>query len=64
MILLNSYQNKSKRWDLIYKKNILIKLPVNDLKFSIILLKDLINSENIENVKIIDLRIKNKIVLS
>ena len=58
------YQNKSKRWDLIYKKNILIKLPVNDLKFSIILLKDLINSENIENVKIIDLRVKNKIVLS
>jgi len=58
------YQNKSKRWDLVYKNNILIKLPINDLKFSIILLKDLVNSENIENVKIIDLRINNKIVLS
>ena len=58
------YLHKSNRWDLIYKKNITIKLPVDDLEFAIDLLKNIINSDKINNIKIIDLRIKNNIVLS
>ncbi len=58
------YLHKSNRWDLIYKKNITIKLPVDNLEFAIDLLKNIINSDKINNIKIIDLRIKNNIVLS
>lgn len=58
------YLHESNRWDLIYKKNIIIKLPIDDLEFAIDLLKNIINSDNINNLKIIDLRIKNNIVLS
>ena len=58
------YFFKSNRWDLIYNKKIIVKLPNKDLEFSINLFKEIIESKNIENLKIIDLRIKNKIILS
>jgi len=58
------YFFKSNRWDLLYKNKITIKLPVNDLNFSINLLKDIIQNSNINKVKVIDLRIKNRVILS
>ena len=58
------YYFKSNRWDLTYKNHLIIKLPINDLEFSISLLKRIIKNSNIKDVKIIDLRIKNKVILS
>ena len=58
------YSFKSNRWDLTYKNNLIFKLPQEDLDSSLILLKNIIENKNIDDVKIIDLRIKNKIILS
>ena len=58
------YFFKSKRWDLVYKDKITIKLPINDLNNSIILLKQIFEKSNLNEIKIIDLRLKNKIIIS
>ena len=54
----------SKRWDLLYKNKVLVKLPIEDLDSSIILFKNIIKLSDSKNIKIIDLRIKNKIIIS
>ena len=58
------YYFESNRWDLIYKNNILIKLPINDLDLSLSLLNEIIQSSNINDIKVIDIRIKNRVILS
>ena len=58
------YSYKSNRWDLLFKNDLLVKLPFDELDESIKILKEIINSNKIENVKIIDLRIKDKVILS
>ena len=58
------YCFKSKRWDLLYKNKVLIKLPINDIDISIEQLKKLIKDPNLIKVKTIDLRIKDKIIIS
>ena len=58
------YSFKSNRWDLIYKNNLTLKLPQENLDNSLALFKNIIENKNIDDVKIIDLRIKNKIILS
>ena len=60
----NFYFFKSKRCDLVYKDKITIKLPINDLNNSIILLKQIFEKSNLNEIKIIDLRLKNKIIMS
>ena len=57
------YFYKSNRWDLIYKNKLTIKLPIDNLSNSIKLLKKIIDTKKIVDLKIIDLRIKNKIIL-
>tara|TARA_B100000965_G_scaffold405991_1_gene442314 strand:+ start:248 stop:931 length:684 start_codon:yes stop_codon:yes gene_type:complete len=57
------YFNKSNRWDLVYNNQIIVKLPIDEINYSISLFKDIIESSNIDEIKIIDLRIKNRIVL-
>jgi len=53
----------STRWDIVFKNNLIIKLPINsDLKLIETAKLVLLNSE-IEK-KVIDLRIKNKMILS
>ena len=53
----------SERWDIVFKNNLIIKLPINsDLKLIETAKLVLLNSE-IEK-KVIDLRIKNKMILS
>lgn len=53
----------SARWDIVFKNNLIIKLPINsDLKLIETAKLVLLNSE-IEK-KVIDLRIKNKMILS
>ncbi len=52
----------SGRWDIKFKDGLLLKLPIKDLKNTlskVLLLKD---SQNFRNSKIIDLRIKNRII--
>ncbi len=55
---------KSNRWDLEYKNKIIIKLPIDDLNLSLNLLKEIIEKLDLENINIIDLRIKNNVILS
>ncbi len=58
------YLTNSKRWNLFYKNEIIIKLPFKDVEESLEILKDIISSPDIDNINIIDLRINNKIILS
>ena len=58
------YYFKSKRWDLVYKKKTTIKLPSNNLENSINLFKKVIENHNTEEIGIIDLRIKDSVILS
>jgi len=58
------YFFKSNRWDLLYKDKFTIKLPKEGLDSSLILLKEIIENIDINNVKVIDLRIEKTIILS
>ena len=58
------YFFKSNRWNLLFKNEILVKLSADDIEFSLKLLKDIIQSSNISDIKVIDLRIKNRVILS
>ena len=58
------YSYRSNRWDLVYKNKVTFKLPIDDLDSSLVLLKEIINNMNLEKVNIIDLRIKNNVILS
>ncbi len=57
------YSFKSLRWDLMYKNKIIIKLPMEDFDISLNIFKEFINNQTLKEFKIIDLRIKNKIIL-
>jgi len=48
----------------LFKNKIIVKLPIENLDVSLSLLKDMIKSSNLNDVKIIDLRIKKRIILS
>jgi len=58
------YFFKSKRWDLSYKEKIIVKLPINDIDFSLTLFRGMLENSSIQGVKVIDLRIKNSIIIS
>ena len=58
------YYFKSNRWDLLLKNEILVKLSADDIEFSLKLLKDIIQYSNINDIKVIDLRIRNRVILS
>ena len=58
------YFFKSNRWNLLFKNEILVKLSADDIEFSLKLLKDIIQSSNINDIKVIDLRIRNRVILS
>ena len=55
---------KSGRWDIETKSGILIKLPVNNQKESLDILNKFLNNSNFKNIKIIDIRQMNKVILS
>ena len=59
----NLYFFKSKRWDLELKNNIIIKLSKDDLKNSLNNSYEFLKNNNFKNIKIIDARIKNQIIL-
>ena len=57
------YFHKNKRWDLYYDNNIIIKLPNQNISNAISLFKKLKSNTEIESGAIIDLRIKNRLIL-
>ncbi len=60
----NFYFFKSNRWDVKLKNNILIKLSKDNLKESLNNAFKSMNDINLENLKVIDARIKNQIILN
>ena len=60
----NFYFFSSKRWDLELKNNVIIKLSKNYIEDSLDLVVEFLNDQNFEDIKIIDTRIKDQIILN
>ena len=60
----NLYFFPSKRWDLMLKNNILIKLPINLEEDTLDILYEFLKDDNVNNFSIIDFRNKNQIILN
>ena len=60
----NLYFYLSQRWDLELKNNIIIKLPTDNVKDSLEIASKFLHHKDSKDVKIIDLRIKNQIILN
>ena len=60
----NFYFFKSKRWDIETKNNLIVKLPLNEIETSLHYLSKIIISEKFNDIKLIDLRQKNQIILN
>ena len=54
----------SKRWDLKLRSNITIKLPNDNIKESLKLASEFLHNNEFKDIKIIDARIKNQIILN
>ena len=50
------------RFDIVLRNDVIVKFPINFGKEIIISSNDLLNEKKFVNAKIIDLRIKNKII--
>ena len=55
---------KNKRWDLLFSNESTLKLPSQNVEKSIKIYKKLLDSDNLINKKIIDLRVTNQIILT
>ena len=60
----NLYFFPSKRWDLELKNNIILKLSKDYTKLSLDQAFELLNDNNFNNIKAVDARIKNQIILN
>ena len=60
----NLYFFPSKRWDIELKNNIIIKLSKDYTKISLDLAFEFLNNHNFEDIKVIDIRIKDQIILN
>ena len=60
----NLYFFPSKRWDVEFKNNIILKLSKNHVRLSLDQAFKLLNDNNFRHIKIIDARIKNQIILN
>ena len=58
------YYFKNRRWDLVFSNGLILKLPSKNKINSIKIYKKLLDSDNLINKKIIDLRITNQIILT
>ena len=58
------YFFKSKRWDLEFNNNILIKLPLEYNENVLDNIFEFLNNKNFLNIKILDLRVKNQIIIN
>ncbi len=55
--------SNSNRWDFIYKNKIIVKLPIENIDDSLFKFKEIILNRNFNDFKVIDLRIKNNIII-
>ncbi len=60
----NLYFFPSKRWDLELKNNVILKLSKDHTKLSLDQAFEILNDNNFNDIKIIDARIKNQIILN
>ncbi len=60
----NFYFFPSKRWDLELDNNIILKLSKDHTKLSLDRAFEVLNNNNFNNIKIIDVRIKNQIIIN
>ena len=60
----NFYHFPSGRWDIEMISGVLIKLPITEIKESLNLSTDLFNDIEFSNIKILDIRQKNQIVIN
>ena len=60
----NFYFFSSKRWDLELKNNIIIKLSNNNIQKSLSLAIKFLHNDKFKDVKVIDARIKNQVILN
>ena len=60
----NLYFFPSKRWDLELKNKTFLKLPKSNVKRSLDNIFELLNDPNFANIKTIDARVKNQIILN
>ena len=60
----NLYFFPSKRWDLELKNNVILKLSKDHIKLSLDQAFELLNDNNFNDIKIVDARIKNQIILN
>ena len=60
----NLYYFSSRRWDLELKNNVIVKLPKNNKKESLQLVFEFLHNNDFRDIKIIDARIKNRIILN
>jgi len=58
------YYYRNKRWDIINKNGLTIKLPSKNIKDSIEIFNKLNSGNKLDSIKILDLRIPNQIILS
>ncbi len=58
------YYYKNKRWDLLFLNNLTLMLPSKKKEESIKLYKKLLDNNNLINIKIIDFRVSNQIILT
>tara|TARA_Y100000741_G_C18153877_1_gene518345 strand:+ start:95 stop:766 length:672 start_codon:yes stop_codon:yes gene_type:complete len=60
----NIYYFNSKRWDLELNDGTLIKLPKNNVHKSLDNIFDIMNNDNLKNIKFIDVRVANQIIIN
>ena len=60
----NLYYFKSKRWDIETKDGLIIKLPLKGINTSLHLLSKISNKEEFKNIKLIDFRQNNQVIIN
>ena len=60
----NLYFFPSRRWDLELKNNIIVKLSKDHARLSLDQAFEILNDNNFKNIKVVDARIKNQIILN
>ncbi len=60
----NYYYYKNKRWDLFFSNGLVLKLPSENIDQAVKIYKKLLENDNLINIKIVDLRAYNQIILT
>ena len=58
------YYFKNRRWDLVFSNGLILKLPTQNKKNSIKIFNELKDRNKLTNIKIIDLRVRNQIIMT